>query len=415
MFPGEGAGVVQLLDVVDDLIGLVVPEDPPGLTDLVQDLVTLRNATEYQLVVAAAQIDRLGIAKVSGSTTSKLLQANGVAPGVAARWLRIGSGLSGMDRTAGYFRDGFLSTEHIDAVVKGRAHVITRSEVEMSDDDRVKVERKLLSQAISGVTPREIEKVARALGNQVAKDSGGTPPAEEPLLNRFDFVVREGRVVGEFDLDSVIGEKLHSALDRWSKPRPEPDGSRDRRSGAQRRADAFHRLLDCGGGGGGGEGVVSAPRTEVIVTVPADHPDQSSLRWVGPITEATAQAVACDSAVTLATLDGEKVPVELSSPNRLFTGLVRKAIFIRDAVCIKCGQPADWSDCHHIEHWQHGGKTTLHNGCLLCKSCHQAVHNTDWDVIMGADGHPWLIPPADIDPQRRPLPAYNRRTLTLAA
>jgi hypothetical protein len=43
------------------------------------------------------------------------------------------------------------------------------------------------------------------------------------------------------------------------------------------------------------------------------------------------------------------------------------------------------------------------------------VHNTDWDVIMGSDGHPWLIPPADIDPLRRPLPAYNRRTLTLAA
>ncbi|PYE14928.1 hypothetical protein DFR67_1112 [Williamsia limnetica] len=34
---------------------------------------------------------------------------------------------------------------------------------------------------------------------------------------------------------------------------------------------------------------------------------------------------------------------------------------------------------------------------------------------MGSDGHPWLIPPADVDPQRRPLPAYNRRTMTLAA
>jgi hypothetical protein len=403
---------MQLVDVVDDLIGMVVPDDPPSLVAVVRDLITLRNATEFQLSVAAAQMDRLGIAKASGSTTSKLLQANGVAPGVAARWLRIGAGLSGMDRTVGYFRDGFLSTEHIDAVVKGRAHVIARSEVEMTDDDRVEVERKLLSQAISGAKPGEIENVARALGNQVAKDSGGTPPAEAPLLNRFDFVVREGRVVGEFDLDSVIGEKLHSALDLWSKPRPEPDGSRDRRSSTQRRADAFHKLLDCGGGG---QDLVSAPRTEIIVTVPADHPDQASLRWVGPITEATAQTVACDSAVTLATLDGEKVPVELSSPQRLFTGLLRKAIFIRDAVCIKCGEPASWSDCHHIEHWHNGGKTTLHNGCLLCKTCHQAVHNTDWDVIMGSDGHPWLVPPADIDPQRKPLPAYNRRTLTLAA
>ena len=73
------------------------------------------------------------------------------------------------------------------------------------------------------------------------------------------------------------------------------------------------------------------------------------------------------------------------------------------------------SDCHHIVHWADGGPTTLANGCLLCRTCHRAVHHTDWDIVMGADGHPWLIPPADIDPTRQPLPAYNRRTLTLAA
>jgi hypothetical protein len=82
---------------------------------------------------------------------------------------------------------------------------------------------------------------------------------------------------------------------------------------------------------------------------------------------------------------------------------------------VKCGAPATWSDCHHIKHWVDGGETTLENGCLLCRTCHRAVHHTDWDIIMGTDGHPWLVPPADVDPHRRLLPAYNRRTLTLAA
>ncbi|MCK0519551.1 HNH endonuclease signature motif containing protein [Williamsia sp. DF01-3] len=82
---------------------------------------------------------------------------------------------------------------------------------------------------------------------------------------------------------------------------------------------------------------------------------------------------------------------------------------------MKCGAPAEWPDCHHIVHWQEGGPTTLENGCLLCRTCHRAVHNTDWDVVMGPDRHPWLLPPADVDPLRKPLPAYNRRTLTLAA
>ncbi|PZU03508.1 MAG: HNH endonuclease [Gordonia sp. (in: high G+C Gram-positive bacteria)] len=402
---------MRMLDVVDDVMGMVVPDDPPGVVGLIKDLITLRNATECKLSSVAAHIDRLGIAKKSGSTTSKLLQANGVAPAVASRWLRIGTGLTGLDRTAGYFRDGFLSTEHVDAVVRGRAHVAARAGSEMAAEERANIERKLLSHAISGASPDEVGKAARKLGNQVSGNTGGLPASEDSAMNTVDFAVVDGRFVGKFDLDAVMGEKMRSALNVWSRPRPEPDGSEDRRSPARRRADALHQLLDCGGG----RTSAPAPRTEVIVTVPADEPDRASLRWMGPITEATAAALACDSSITSVTLDGQEVPIDLSPPRRLFTGLLRKAIIIRDACCVKCGAPAEWSDCHHIVHWQEGGPTTLENGCLLCRTCHRAVHNTDWDVVMGPDKHPWLLPPADVDPLRKPLPAYNRRTLTLAA
>ncbi|MGC5249099.1 HNH endonuclease, partial [Gordonia sp. DT219] len=64
-------------------------------------------------------------------------------------------------------------------------------------------------------------------------------------------------------------------------------------------------------------------------------------------------------------------------------------------------------------HWIDGGATDLDNGCLLCTSCHHDVHDSGWDVIIGFDRHPWLIPPATVDPRRRPLPAYNRRSLRL--
>ncbi|HEY9310904.1 HNH endonuclease [Williamsia sp.] len=404
---------MRLLDVVDSLVDLVIPDDPADLMALTKDLITVRNATEHQLAVCAAAIDQSGIARKAGSTTAKLLQANGAAPGAAYRWLRIGSRLSGLDRTSGYSRDGFLSSEHVDAVVKGVGHVVDRSEDPVSGEDRVEFERTLLSHAISGSPPSEIGAVARAVGNEVANESGGLPPADDRSANSLDYGVNpEGRCVGKFDVDAVIGEKLFSALDSWSKPRPEPDGSDDARTPTQRRADALHQLLDCGGGG---QDVVSTPRTEVFMTVPADHPEMSSLRWMGPITAATAEVVACDSSITSITLDGEQVPIDLSPPKRLFTGLVRKAIIVRDECCVKCGNSVTWADCHHIVHFADGGATTLDNGCLLCRTCHMAVHHTDWDVIMGFDGHPWLIPPADIDPQRRPLPAYNRRTLTLAA
>ncbi|MFT4128191.1 MAG: HNH endonuclease, partial [Gordonia sp. (in: high G+C Gram-positive bacteria)] len=38
-----------------------------------------------------------------------------------------------------------------------------------------------------------------------------------------------------------------------------------------------------------------------------------------------------------------------------------------------------------------------------------AVHHQGWDVVMGIDRHPWLIPPATVDPQRRPIRSYYRR------
>ncbi|WP_437426163.1 DUF222 domain-containing protein [Williamsia muralis] len=377
---------MAVVDLVDEVIGVGFPDDSAGVVAVVRDLITLRNAVEARLAAGAAIIDRLGVAKRMGSTTSKVLQANGAAPATAARWLRIGTGLVGLDRTAGYFRDGFLSAEHVDAVIRGISHVRSRSRDVRSEDFRYEVERKLLGHVISGAPPAELDRIARAMGNEVAEVSGGLPAAEDTSLNSLDYVVTsDGRLSGRFDVDAVTGEKMMSALDVWSRPRPEPDGSADARTPTQRRADALHQLLDCGGGG---QALISAPRTEVAVTVPADHPDRAVLRWMGPVTEATAAAAACDAVITSITLDGQQVPIDLSPPKRLFTGPVRKAILIRDTCCIKCGAPATWSDCHHIVHWADGGPTTLGNGCLLCRTCHRAVHHTDWDIVMGTDGHP---------------------------
>ena len=98
---------------------------------------------------------------------------------------------------------------------------------------------------------------------------------------------------------------------------------------------------------------------------------------------------------------------------RLFPPHLRKAVTIRDECCIKCGAPASWSHVHHIEHWIDGGATNLDNGCLLCPSCHAQIHASEWEVVMGHDRHPWLIPPAGVDPHRTPLPARNRRTMRL--
>ena len=113
-------------------------------------------------------------------------------------------------------------------------------------------------------------------------------------------------------------------------------------------------------------------------------------------------------------VDGETVPLQIGRDRRLFPAHLRKAIIVRDGgACIKCGAPASWTQVHHIEHWSRGGETNLDNGCLVCTSCHDDIHHAGWDVTIGYDRHPWLIPPATVDPRRRPRPAYNRRTMRL--
>src|SRR5699024_9729114 len=52
-----------------------------------------------------------------------------------------------------------------------------------------------------------------------------------------------GRYALRGDLDSETGERLVIALSPLSAPRPEPDGTRDRRSAARRRADGLAEFL----------------------------------------------------------------------------------------------------------------------------------------------------------------------------
>jgi hypothetical protein len=61
-----------------------------------------------------------------------------------------------------------------------------------------------------------------------------------------------------------------------------------------------------------------------------------------------------------------------------------------------------WCVCHHLLHWADGGHTRLGNLVLLCGRHHTVIHHGDWAARLGADGRPEFIPPAWIDPQRKP-------------
>jgi hypothetical protein len=403
----------DLQPLLDHLRDVVVPDDMAGddALEAARCLVRLRNVVDHLVAMLAGVLDRCGVAAGQGRTVRELLISLGCAPSVAERLVRVGGALPTLPTLAAHAGDGAIPGEHVDAIVKGINHIRARSPGEVDEATRFRQVTDLLGQFFSGATPAAIGDRARKLGNRHAAAEGGLPAAEDRSINTLEHrVTSDGRLQVRADLDAEVGAKLVAAIEESSAPRPEPDGSPDTRSASRRRADALETVLDIAARGAD---VASAPRTQLLVTVPAEAPDLAELAFMGSISTMTMERICCDTTITTVIVDDEHVPLDMGREKRLFPAHLRKALYLRDQCCIKCGAPPGRTHAHHIVHWTHGGETSLNNGCLLCPACHANIHHDGWDVVMGLDKHPWLIPPATVDPHRRAIPAHNRRTMRL--
>lgn len=254
------------------------------------------------------------------------------------------------------------------------------------------------------------------------------PVSENPALNMLDLYLQSnGRTTIRGDVDAVLAEKLRASLSPLSVPQPASDGSRDPRSASNRRADALSLLLDHRAGAGRTAGPGAAPST-VNVTVnlrdllsdrprtadgsppPTDDPDWPfRLAWTGPISHSLARLLSCDADLNPIILDNNGIPLSMGTTVRLATPEQRAAVTVRDRCCIRCGMPAQWCRVHHVVFWKDGGPTDLTNLVLVCGDCHRLVHNHGWDIDFGGDGYPRVIPPATIDPERKPIPSFHRQ------
>ncbi|BCI79078.1 HNH endonuclease [Mycolicibacterium sp. TY66] len=403
----------DLTTSLDTLRGVQVPDDVSAgdVLEALPYVVKLRNVIDHLAAMLTGVLDRCGVASSQGRSPREVLMALGCAPSVAQRLVRVSGALPALPTLAAHAADGAISGEHVDAIVKGINHIQARAPGEVDEAARFAQVTDLLGQFFSGATPADIDKRARRLGNRHAAAEGGLPAAEDRSINTADHrITSDGRVQIRADLDAEVGAKYIAAMEQGSAPRPEPDGSPDTRTAGRRRADALETVLDIAARGGH---TASAPRTQLLVTVPADTPDLATLEFIGSISTMTLERLTCDTTVTTIIVDGEHVPLDMGREKRLFPPHLRKALYLRDQCCIKCGAPPGRTHAHHIIHWTHHGETSLANGCLLCPACHANVHHDGWDVVMGLDKHPWLIPPETVDPHRKPIPAHNRRTMHL--
>ena len=99
----------------------------------------------------------------------------------------------------------------------------------------------------------------------------------------------------------------------------------------------------------------------------------------------TLRRVACDATLVGVRADELGNVVEFGRRRRVVSNSQRRALMLRDRRCRFPGcAHAAWLDAHHVEHWAHGGTTTLGNLVLLCPAHHRLVHEGGFSIALGA-------------------------------
>lgn len=130
---------------------------------------------------------------------------------------------------------------------------------------------------------------------------------------------------------------------------------------------------------------------------------------------ATVERTACGGGMLPVLFDGKGTPLDLDRDRRLFTDPQREVIAARDGGCLirDCDRPPSWCEAHHIVEFQHGGRTNVDDGVLLCRYHHLWVHNNGWRIDRDGPNYELVPPPIDgVGQPPIPLPsksgAYQR-------
>jgi hypothetical protein len=123
----------------------------------------------------------------------------------------------------------------------------------------------------------------------------------------------------------------------------------------------------------------------------------------------TLRRVACDCGI-VATSQGEQLNIGRRA--RTIPPAIRRILMVRDRGCTFPGcTHTQFLHGHHIQHWLHGGETSVDNLVMLCTAHHHLVHEGGWSVVRGADGEVRFTSP--VGRKLEPVPGRDASEDTL--
>ena len=268
-------------------------------------------------------------------------------------------------------------------------------------------------------------------------DPDGVKPREDELRAAREFKIWEDehgmiRFTGAADpingapiklvIETLVSAELHQACDakRTAAGRP-ADGGDDvmveQRTIAQMNLDALadiarHSLAAAD---------APAPLRQAMVIARVDTGALETGHGFGtidgidqPVSIPSIREIAMQAGISPLYLGDGCENLQLGRSRRLFSQAQKLVLIDRDGGCAwpGCTRPPSHTQAHHIRWWKrHKGRSDLDNGIMLCAHHHHRIHDDGWTILID-HGHTWFIPPAHLDPTRRPRPG-NRRLPTI--
>jgi hypothetical protein len=259
-------------------------------------------------------------------------------------------------------------------------------------------EARLLEMAMAA-TGAQLERICRGYRSACAADQGPAPedrclrkrllpggmvklelvlsPDEADLILRAVDRAREVNTHEDVSAETPKRDEGHEAAEAEAEA-----GWPSRADGAVTLAESF--LAGHPVGGTGGE------RFQVMVHVEQDPlgPDGALAATLDDGTRVSAETlrrVVCDCGLVAVGGGGEAL--DIGRRTRSIPPAIRRVLMLRDRGCAFPGCSHDrFLSGHHVEHWLHGGATSVDNLVMLCTAHHHLVHEGGWTVARDAGG-----------------------------
>ncbi|HXJ19730.1 MAG TPA: DUF222 domain-containing protein [Polyangia bacterium] len=274
----------------------------------------------------------------------------GLDPGTAREKVRVARALGTLPRIDEAFASGKLSYAKVRAV--------TRIATPHNEEQAL--------ETAMAATGAQLERICHRLRRATEGEQEMASERRFRARPLGEGLVKVELVVSSDEADLIV-QAVEQARKQLSGPRPTA-------------ADGLMEMVSSYLSTGTAAADAPGPSAEVVIHMERDS-TAAEPTFAGSLEDGThvsAEAlrrVCCDAGLVPATLDHDRNVLDVGRRTRSIPPAIRRALWIRDKGCRFPGCTSTrFLHGHHVNHWLHGGETSLDNLVFLCSFHHRLVH-----------------------------------------